>query len=249
MAGDILVGCCGFPVARSRYYGEFDAVELQDTFYQMPRPELAARRRQEADDSRPAGDFVFTLKAWQLITHPATSPTYRRLREPLGEGDRAHCGFFRLTPPVRDAWERTMAVARTLRAPLLVLQCPPSFKPQPDHLSNLRTLLTSAPRDGLTLAWEPRGRWDEGLVRDLCHELNLVHCVDPFAASSQWGELAYFRLHGIGGYRYRYSDDELRRLREMCEEELAKGRRPVYVMFNNVYMLEDARRFREIVHS
>jgi len=55
------------------YFGRFGLVEVQQTFYKMPKLETAARWRQQAPS-----DFEFTLKAWQLITHPSVSPTYRR---------------------------------------------------------------------------------------------------------------------------------------------------------------------------
>jgi uncharacterized protein YecE (DUF72 family) len=242
MGLDVMVGCCGFPVGRGRYFGRFPVVELQQTFYQLPTVELAETWRRQAPSS-----FIYTLKAWQLITHPASSPTYRRLREPLSEADRNACGYFRPTRQVRQAWERTLEVARALGSPLVVFQCPASFTATSEHLQALVSFFEKAPRDGLTLAWEPRGRWDPSLVRELCQRLGLVHCVDPFSGPCQHGEIAYLRLHGIGGYRYRYTDEDLGRLAAVCREELAAGRRAVYAMFNNVHMLEDAQRFQSLL--
>ncbi len=69
-----------------------------------------------------------------------------------------------------------------------------------------------------------------------------VHCVDPLAARPLWGEPCYFRLHGLGGYRCRYTDEDLRSLRA----KLPAGRQ-CYVMFNSSYMEEDARRFRALL--
>jgi uncharacterized protein YecE (DUF72 family) len=238
----VLVGCCGFPLGRARYFGRFPVVELQQTFYQLPSLALAEAWRRQA----PSG-FVYTLKAWQLITHPARSATYRRLREPLSEADRNACGYFRSTRQVREAWERTLEVARVLGSPLVVFQCPASFTATSEHLQALVSFFEGAPRDGLILAWEPRGRWDPSLVRELCQRLGLVHCVDPFSGPCQHGEVAYFRLHGMGGYRYRYTDQDLRRLAAVCREELAAGRRAVYAMFNNVSMLDDALRFQALL--
>jgi uncharacterized protein YecE (DUF72 family) len=77
-------------------------------------------------------------------------------------------------------------------------------------------------------------------VRGLCQELDLVHCTDPFVAESLHGSFRYYRLHGRGGYRYRYTDADLQQLRGRC-------RPPAYVMFNNVSMWEDALRFRDLV--
>lgn len=242
VARRIVVGCCGFPEARSRYFGRFPAVELQDPFYQPPSLALAEKWRRESPP-----DFIYTLKAWQLITHPATSPTYRRLKEPIEEARRGRYGFFRPTEEVLAAWERTLVIARTLAAAVVVFQCPARFTQTEEHVADMEAFFGRIERGGLTLAWEPRGQWHPALVRALCERQGLVHCVDPFQGPCQHGEVAYFRLHGIGGYRYRYGDDELSRLRETCEAELEAGRSAVYVMFNNVHMLEDASRFREIV--
>ena len=76
--GKIFVGTCGFAEAQQRLFRDFTVLEVQQTFYQPPRVSTAQRWRSTAPN-----DFIFTLKAWQLITHEATSPTYRRLKEPL----------------------------------------------------------------------------------------------------------------------------------------------------------------------
>jgi uncharacterized protein YecE (DUF72 family) len=40
---NIKVGCWGFPVAKIKYFDEFDIVELQQTFYQPPESSLAIK--------------------------------------------------------------------------------------------------------------------------------------------------------------------------------------------------------------
>jgi len=238
------VGCCGFPLARARYFADFAIVEVQQTFYEPPRVELARRWRAEA----PPG-FIFSLKAWQLITHRPSSPTYRRLREPL-RGPKEAYGSFRPSEEVATAWRRTLEVARALEATACVFQCPPSFAPTEESIENLRRFFRWAERDGLTFVWEPRGgRWPDEVVAELCRKLDLVHGVDPFAARETAGAIAYYRLHGIGGYSYRYTEADLRALRERCREALEAGRRPVYALFNNVSMLEDARAFKALLGS
>jgi uncharacterized protein YecE (DUF72 family) len=64
--------------------------------------------------SMPEG-FEFTLKAWQLITHESSSPTFRRLRRKLTEKETQDAGAFRLTPIVKEAWETTLACAKALQ--------------------------------------------------------------------------------------------------------------------------------------
>ncbi len=72
--GRVKVGCCGFPGGMRGYFSRFEVVEVQQTFYQPPRMETALRWRREAQ-----ADFEFVIKAWQLITHPSSSPTYRNV--------------------------------------------------------------------------------------------------------------------------------------------------------------------------
>jgi len=76
----------------------------------------------------------------------------------------------------------------------------------------------------------------------LCEEFDLIHCADPFKNKSKTKKLAYFRLHGKSGYKYKYTDSDLKELEKMCE-----CFSEVYYMFNNVCMYEDALRFRKRV--
>ena len=88
------------------------------------------------------------------------------------------------------------------------------------------------------MAWEPRGDWPPALVRDLCADLELIHVVDPLRHPPQTEGLRYFRLHGVTGYRYLHTDDDLEALSQACA-----GEAPAYVLFNNLFMGEDALRF------
>jgi uncharacterized protein YecE (DUF72 family) len=228
----IKVGCCGFAGAQKQYFELFNVIEIQQTFYQLPEIKTAEKWRMSA----PPG-FEFTMKAWQLITHVPSSPTYRRLREPIEPAKAGRYGSFRPTKEVFDAWKRTAAFARTLGATIIVFQCPASFRPLEQNMKNMETFFTGIDRTGFALAWEPRGAWPDDLVVRLCKELDLIHCVDPFRNEALFGDVDYLRLHGIGDYQYRYTDDELGKLKKKV------GRKPAYVMFNNSTMKEDALRF------
>jgi len=229
----IKIGCCGFPEARAKYVEEFPVVEVQQTFYQPPRLETLEQWREQA----PAG-FEFTLKAWQLITHLPSSPTYRRLKDPRLISSPAIYGFFRPTDEVFAAWEQTRQCAQALQATIVVFQCPASFRPTDENIANMERFFRHIERDRLTLCWEPRGPWENKIVASICEQLNLVHCVDPFVNEPIPGALLYFRLHGIGGYRYRFSDQDFEHL-----SQFLFSKKPTYVLFNNVAMLEDARAF------
>ena len=235
----VRVGCCGFRSSRESYYEALRAVEVQHTFYQPPRTETLRRWREEA----PRG-FEFALKAWQLITHRASSPTYKRLKRELTEGEREGAGSFRSTAVVAGAWDVTRECAGALGARAVLFQCPASFRPTEENVENLRGFFRGVARDGFDFCWEPRGGWPRELVRELCEELDLWHAVDPFAERTVTPRRCYFRLHGRRGWRYKYETAELEELLSL----LPKNRRS-YVFFNNVEMLDDARRFREMAEA
>jgi uncharacterized protein YecE (DUF72 family) len=235
----IKVGTCGFAMGRLEYYGTFPIVEIQQTFYKLPRISTGARWRAEA----PTG-FEFTMKAWQLITHEPSSPTYRRLGKPIPHESKDRYGAFRPTEEVLDAWAGTRAFATALGASIIVFQCPPSFTPTPDHIANLCRFFTTIDRTGWRAAWEPRGDWTAETVQGLCRELDLIHVVDPLKEPALHGAIRYYRLHGITGYRYVHTDRDLEQLKVACVGDL-----PTYCLFNNLLMAEDAVRFRTLLRE
>jgi uncharacterized protein YecE (DUF72 family) len=216
------VGCCGFPNRQQEYYRLFPVVELQSTFYNLPQARTAERWRAEA----PAG-FQFCLKAWQTITHPATSPTWKRTTDRKLPGNKTKYGHLRPTRENLDAWQRTLEICNILHASVCLIQCPPSFKFSGENYRNARRFLEQIDRGATKLAWEPRGNWKQHLieVRRLCNQLDLIHVVDPFKSkAAAETQTYYFRLHGLGprevNYGYRYSLQDLRQLRKKTLEAL-----------------------------
>ena len=217
----------------SSYVRQFPVVEVQHTFYEPPADSLLKRWRASVPS-----DFEFTIKAWQLVTHDASSPTYRRMKRPIATEDRAHVGSFRLSAPVLHAWERTLDCARLLRATAVLLQCPKSFRPTADNVARLRTFVQTVPRPDARLLWEPRGEWPDALLIELCRELDLVHVVDPMQRETVTPLQTYYRLHGTTRSGHVHTDEELRRLRDQVRD-----RRSPYVLFNNLPRVRDAERF------
>lgn len=125
MSHQIKIGCCGFPVSRARYFGAFDVVEIQQTFYHPPDISLAEKWRRESPEG-----FEYTIKAWQFITHEPKSPTYRKLKMEIPREKEKNYGSFRPTDEVRMAWERTMGIADAPDARVIVFQSPASFEPR-----------------------------------------------------------------------------------------------------------------------
>lgn len=232
----IKVGLCGFTIGAAAYVQAFDVVEVQQTFYDPPAAATLDRWRAQA----PA-DFEFTMKAWQVITHAGTSRTYRRLKSPFSERQRAEAGGFRMNDTVMGAWKVTRECARRLRATAILFQCPASFRPTEENAEAMRQFFAAIDRPArVRLLWEPRGAWPDELIVNLCRTLDLVHAVDPFIRPSLTPELTYWRLHGNGSHYASYTDAELLELREWLP---ANGE--AYVMFNNIPRVGDAKRFME----
>jgi uncharacterized protein YecE (DUF72 family) len=233
---NVLVGTCGFSEAQQKIFQEFSILEIQQTFYQPPKVATAAKWR-----STSPNDFIFTLKAWQLITHEATSPTYRRLTEPLSDQSLSQCGDFKWNATTQMAWKRTVEIAAALKAKAVLFQTSRSFIPTKENLQRLRNFFHRIDRHNYRLVFEPRGdAWNDELLKSLVSDLDLVHGVDPFLRKPVGRGLRYFRLHGRPAYhyQYRYTDQELIELQKMLNCNW-----PNYVLFNNISMAEDARRF------
>ena len=239
MNSEIRIGTCGFRMNKHEYSDLLKCVEIQHTFYQPPQVKTLEKWRAEM----PA-DFEFTLKAWQLITHESTSPTYKRLKKKLTEKEADESGFFKPTDIVAEGLETTLACARALGARTILFQCPAKFRQTTENIANMKKFFKKAKRGELNFAWEPRGPWEDKVVRKICTDLDLWHVVDPFVKRTVTPDKCYYRLHGIGGWRYRYEDGELDELVSLLPEESLS-----YVFFNNNVMTEDAMRFTRVIRA
>lgn len=241
----IFVGCCGFPISQKRYYLEYSVVEIQQTFYQIPSRDTLAKWRKDAPET-----FEFIVKAWQGITHPIKSPTWRRYRGAL-YGEPNNYGNLRYTEEVIKAWRDTTDAMNVLRCNKVVVQLPPSLEWAEGNKDEIKTTLEYFAKSGHYIILEPRHEsWKKEEVKRVLHDLGIVHCVDPFKdVTFDTGKFNYFRLHGIDGYNYayRYSDEDLLRLSKLVLDYLRQ--KDVYVMFNNKYMYEDSRRFMKIMEA
>ncbi len=234
------LGMCGFTIGAAAYFRKFPVVEVQQTFYDPPPIATVEKWRRQA----PA-DFEFTMKAWQVITHFGTSSTYRRLRRPFGDTERAEAGGFRVNDTTMAAWTTTLEAQRALRATAILFQCPASFKPTDENVRAMREFCSAIERPPrVRLLWEPRGPWPDELVLGLCRELGLLHAVDPFIRPSLTPELLYWRLHGNKSHYARYSDEELLQIIDWIPADPAVD---TYVLFNNIPRTKDVKRFLELL--
>ena len=220
----IKVGCCGFPTSMKKYFESFSLVELNNTFYQYPREKTVEGWREKAPEN-----FEFTVKAHQDISHKA------RLKvEELS----------------LQAFERMKQICKALNTKILLIQTPGSFRP--DKLVDAEKFFREVNRENLVLVWETRGpAWETSEAHKklgkILEKLDVTHVTDPFRVMPAYtGEIAYFRLHGLGEqmYYYQYSNMELEKLKELVTPYEKEGKE-VYVLFNNLSMFEDGVRFME----
>lgn len=190
----------------------------------------------------------YTMKVWQLVTHAATSPTYRRMKSVVDPDDAP--GMFQDSRAVDQGWRRSVECAEALNATALLFQSPASFGPVRENVRRMHSFFHRIHRPRARLLWEPRGAdWvaHRSLARSLCSELDLVHVVDPFVTPPMRGDAVYWRLHGPGGARHAYDNAALMRLHDMLDAVDPPGH--AYVMFNNLPRVDDARRFARIVEQ
>lgn len=242
------VGTCGFQRARRLHYEKLDAVEVQQTFYDPPPPERLEKWRSEAPES-----FEFTVKAWMLVTHEYNSRLWRRLKRRV-PGDPREYGGFKLNERTLWAWRVTLEAAAALNARIVVVQTPPSFGYTSENAERIIEFFRHVPREGVIVAWEPRGSW--WLNRDALYETarraGLIVAGDILRGRlpSERQEILYARLHGLGGgevnYRYKYSIDDLRRIIEILR---SSQHREAYIMFNNVYAYDDAVALKKLLEA
>jgi hypothetical protein len=150
-------------------------------------------------------------------------------------------GFFR-TP--RKSGRRGSGLLKSLKRCVQVSffsSVPASFKATQGNIENLSRFFQKIGPQPFRLAWEPRGPWPCQVVRDLCAEHKLIHCVDPLTDRSQYGDAVYWRLHGKGSYSYHYTEEDLAQLQRLLYKAQAED--PAYILFNNVSMKSDAKRF------
>lgn len=220
------IGCCGFPIAKEKYYKEFNLVEINSTFYKIPSIKIAQKWRNEVPEN-----FEYTLKAYQGITH-----TYRMEA-------KKEC---------IDYLNKMIELCNILKSKILLFQTPKSFTPE--YLNKAEKFFSKIKHNKIKIVWETRGeKWLEvyDKLSKILEKYSITHVVDPFINKPCYiNEIAYYRLHGLSKkiYYYKFSDNDLLNLKEKIFN-YSKGAKEIHVLFNNINMYEDSLRFKELLEK
>jgi len=188
----------------SHYASVFDTVEINNTFYTLPKPGTFRRWCEAA----PQG-FEFALKFSRYASH------IKRLRDPA------------------EPIERFLAAADALGPALgpLLVQLPPNWRPNPQRLSEFLAAAPSTRRWAVEFR-DPRWLNEETCAILQAHGAAL--CLQdllgrpPRRLTADW---TYLRYHGgrrAGGYSSQFLAAEARRIARWLDEGI-----DVYAYFNN----------------
>jgi uncharacterized protein YecE (DUF72 family) len=191
------------------YYAErFQTVEVNNTFYNLPRGETFEKWARETPE-----DFIFALKVSRFLTQ------FKRLKDP------------------EEPVERFMKAASRLGDKIgpLLLQLPPDFKADPERL---RHALRAFPKGLRVAVEFRHDSWFTDQVRGVLEDTNAALCLADrggklITADWRTADWGYVRLHwGSASPESCYTERELetwaQRLRDVY-----RARDDVYVFFNN----------------
>jgi uncharacterized protein YecE (DUF72 family) len=214
------------PAEWLRYYAqEFDTVELNNTFYQLPKEEAFDNWRK----TTPA-DFLFAMKGSRFITH-----------------------MIKLKDPARGL-TNLMPRAERLRSKLgpILWQLPPGWNVNAERLETFLSLLPRRHRYAFELR---NRTWMTEEIYDILRRHKAAFCIyelagyqSPLEITADW---TYVRLHGPTAFKYRgsYSGAQL----AAWADQIRAWRRKlkaIYVYFDNddsAYAVRNALMLRQLV--
>lgn len=223
MTGTIRIGCSGWQYRhwRGLFYPEklpqrcwfdhyasvFDTVELNTSFYHLPKPETFDKWRGQA----PAG-FRYAVKASRFITH------MKKLKD--------------CAEPLDTILTRARRLGEAL-GPILY-QLPPRWAFDGERLLAFLALL---PRDLVHVFEFREPSWMAEEVLDLLDAHGIAYCAHDMigmkAPRRATGPAAYVRFHGgTGKYRGRYKEEMLLDWSDWLAGQARAGR-DVWAYFNN----------------
>lgn len=189
------------------YCRHFDTVEINCSFYRLPREATFSNWRKRAPEG-----FIFAVKASRYITH------VKRLSE------------------IEESLELFLSRAELLGEKLgpILFQLPPRFKADPERLERLLSLLPEGLKAAFEFRDES---WFCREIYELLERHNAALCIADSPkfprAFEVTADFSYFRLHGSKKlYASRYTREELEGWASIIREHLRSGL-DVYVYFDN----------------
>jgi uncharacterized protein YecE (DUF72 family) len=211
----IIIGCAGFPVPPTRYFKDFDFVEIQETHLAVPG--------------------MGTVKRWRREAPPECSFAVLGPREVGQEG-------FRVGKLVEAALRGFVDVSKELAAKTAVFSSPADFTATRPNKAVIKEFLQGIRKKFERLVWEAPVTWDRGDAEEVAEASHTIAARDPLIHGLSSLPIAYYRMVGPAGHKSRYEDPAIDKLAELGR--LAKHDEVSYV-FANVDMFTDAKRFRK----
>ena len=205
------------------YYSKyFDTVEINNTFYQLPKQQTFKNWHKQAPKN-----FLYTVKANRYITH------IKRLKDPQ--------------EPLRRFFESTKLLKENL-GPILY-QLPPNFHKDLDRLKAFIKLL---PKKRLAVFEFRHESWFSEDTYELLNQFGVSFCIHDLVGVPTprviTGSIIYVRFHGpTGRYAGSYSKSALQSWANWLKENI-KEVHNVYFYFNNdnnAYAVNNAKTLKE----
>lgn len=188
------------------YSTQFNTVEINSTFYRLPKVETVVSWRQSVGSG-----FLFAVKMSKIITH---TKRLKEIEEPL-----------KTFIEVCNRFENRLG-------PILV-QLPPGLK---KDLYLLKDFLENLPQRFVTAIEFRNKTWFDDDVYSLLHEKSTIFCWHDYSKIEVpkviTSNSIYIRMHGpTGRYYGSYSEESLKELaNEILKQDTIKE---AYVYFNN----------------
>lgn len=241
---EIKVGCCGFPVSKSKYFESFKVVEIQKTFYRLIDEDILIKWRKEAPK-----DFEFSFKAFQGLTHTIKSPTWKNSglsKEELKKIEK-FVGNLNINSITCEYWNKMLEYAKILKSKIVTLQLPSSFSDSRKNIEKTLNFLENFETKKVIIALELRGWRNENKLKIFERFDNVIDITDiNISEPVLIKDILYTRLHGKYEknkpvYTYDYSKQELLNIKNKILE--FSSIKEAYVLFNNSYMYKNALEF------
>lgn len=206
------------------YARHFDTVEINNTFYHLPKEQTLQRWHELAPEN-----FLFAVKANRYITH------IKKLND--------------ASEPLERFFERVNLLKDKL-GPILY-QLPPSLHKNLDLLAGFIKLL---PKDKLAVFEFRHESWYADETFDLLGKSGVGFCIHDMPGNESprivTGEIIYLRFHGTTDrYAGSYPKSQLQDWANWLKTQARKAR-AIYVYFNNdsqAHAIKNAQQLKDLV--